>query len=53
MRLRDQGVEHLEVTPCAYEHFALIAAYGAPERVVIHPGGGAGVERSCPAVERR
>lgn len=26
----------LDVTPCAYEHFALIAAYGAPEHVTIH-----------------
>lgn len=27
--------ERVVLTPCAYEHFALIAAFGAPERVVI------------------
>lgn len=27
----------LTVTPCAYEHFALIAAYGRPEHVTIGP----------------
>jgi hypothetical protein len=31
--LRD--APHLVVTPCAYEHFATIAAYGAPERVTV------------------
>ena len=33
--LRNEGARALTVTPCAYEHFALIAAYGAPERVTI------------------
>ncbi|AKV00811.1 hypothetical protein AKJ09_07474 [Labilithrix luteola] len=46
-------VEHVVVTPCAYEHFALIAAYGAPERVTILPRSGAPVTPSCPNVERR
>ena len=27
----------MTVTPCAYEHFALIAAFEAPERVTIRP----------------
>ncbi|MEO8876084.1 MAG: hypothetical protein ABI461_10895, partial [Polyangiaceae bacterium] len=35
LRMRD--VPHLHVTPCAYEHFALIAAFGFPERVDITP----------------
>lgn len=32
-----RGAAHLTVTPCAYEHFALIAAFGAPEKVDIRP----------------
>jgi hypothetical protein len=45
---------HVTVTPCAYEHFALIAAFGAPERVdiapatAVSPGGPA-----CPRVQIR
>ncbi len=31
-----RGATHLEITPCAYEHFALIAAFGAPERVTVN-----------------
>ncbi|MGH7330735.1 MAG: hypothetical protein ACREJX_20490, partial [Polyangiaceae bacterium] len=30
--LRSRNVPHLVVTPCAYEHFALLAAFGSPER---------------------
>lgn len=30
-----RGSSHLDVTPCAYEHFALMAAFGAPERVTV------------------
>ena len=36
-KLRREGAKSLEVTPCSYEHFALIAAYGAPENVTINP----------------
>lgn len=46
-------VDHVTVTPCAYEHFALIAAFGAPERVTILPKSGAPVTPSCPSVARR
>lgn len=31
-----RGAAHLEITPCAYEHFALMAAFGAPERVTVN-----------------
>ena len=51
--LASESAEHLVVTPCAYEHFALIAAFGAPERVAIQPRTNAEVTASCPAVERR
>ncbi len=47
------GAPSLVVTPCAYEHFALVAAYGAPERVVIAPKTDAPVTATCPAVEMR
>ena len=52
-RLRVERTEHLEVTPCAYEHFALIAAFGAPERVHTRPGTGAPATAECPSVERQ
>lgn len=48
--LRDEGVAHLVVTPCAYEHFALVAAYQAPEAVTTNPRASM---PTCPAVERR
>jgi hypothetical protein len=42
-----------EVTPCAFEHFALIAAFGAPERVTIEPATHAPVTPDCPRVTAR
>lgn len=51
--LRVEDVPHVEVTPCAYEHFALVAAFAAPEKVAILPRSDAPVTPSCPAVERR
>ena len=50
-RLKAQGVVSIIVTPCAFEHFALIAAYGAPERAVIQSKTGASVTPECPDVE--
>jgi hypothetical protein len=53
--LAARGVAHIVVEPCAYEHFALIAAMGAPERALVLPrrqvSPGAGP--SCPRVEER
>lgn len=40
----------LEVAPCAFEHFALIAAYGAPERVTVLPAEKAAPYDECPRV---
>lgn len=52
--LRREGASRLQLTPCAYEHFALIAAYEAPENVTVYtPSGGPRVTSTCPAVERR
>jgi hypothetical protein len=45
--------EHLVVTPCAFEHFALLAAYAAPERATIEPRTNAPVTDGCPTVLTR
>ncbi len=37
LSLRASDEQHVSVKPCAYEHLALIAAYGAPERVTVEP----------------
>lgn len=37
IELRARDVPHLVITPCAYEHFALLAAFGAPERADVAP----------------
>lgn len=48
--LRASGAEAIVVTPCAFEHFALIAAYGAPERVRVEPRTAAAPPGACPDV---
>jgi len=50
LSLRSAG--SLTVTPCNYEHFALIAALSAPERVSIAPPSRPRVDATCPRVER-
>ncbi len=40
----------LDVTPCAYEHYALIAAFGAPERVTIEQATHEPINAQCPHV---
>ena len=52
-KLRADGVKSIVVTPCAFEHFALIAAYGAPEDAMIEPRTGAAPTSECPNVEIR
>jgi len=49
----DPRIARLTVTPCAYEHFALIAAFAAPERVDIAPCTHTVVTPSCPEVDPR
>jgi hypothetical protein len=48
-----RSAAHLTVEPCAYEHFALIAAYGAPERVTTLPTRKLPVTDACPAVDTK
>jgi hypothetical protein len=47
--LRGMNAE-VEVVPCAYEHFAFIAGYGAPEHVMVLPSDGRPVTEICPTV---
>jgi hypothetical protein len=51
--LRARDVAHVEVTPCAFEHFALLAAWGAPERATVLPRTGEPVTAACPLVVER
>ncbi len=53
LELRARGVPALEVTPCRYEHFALIAAFGEPEKVTVGRGTGREVSPVCPEVRER
>lgn len=48
--LRDRGVQGADVTPCAFEHFALIAAWGEPERVRLGERSGGTTQGECPRV---
>lgn len=51
--LRARRATAIELTPCVYEHFAVIAAYGAPENVTVHPKMDAPVVADCPRVATR
>jgi len=51
--IRDENGGAFTVTPCAYEHFALIAAYGAPEDVTVEPTRKVAPTPACPAIARR
>jgi hypothetical protein len=48
--LRARHVEHAEIRPCAFEQFALLAAWGEPERATVLPRSGAAVTDECPRV---
>jgi hypothetical protein len=50
LALREDGVATVTVVPCAFEHFALIAAFGAPERVTVRAGTGVDAWGGCPEV---
>ncbi len=50
LELRERGVKKLTIEPCQYEHFALVAAYGAPENVTTLPSSKAPVTGDCPRV---
>jgi hypothetical protein len=50
LALRAGDVQHADVTPCAFEHFALLAAWGAPERATVATRTGEDVGPQCPHV---
>jgi hypothetical protein len=49
-QLAAEGATDVDVIPCAYEHFALIAAFGAPERVRVLDAVPAAFNEQCPRV---
>jgi len=49
--LRARNVGSATITPCAFEHFALIAAWGAPERAHVQPSTHRPPTASCPDVD--
>jgi hypothetical protein len=51
--LRRAGAAELVVRPCAFEHFALLAAFAAPERARVEPRAAppGPVSPTCPEVE--
>jgi hypothetical protein len=53
--LRGSGLrgERWTITPCAYEHFALMAATGEPERFAVLPPTQTPVTAACPQLEAR
>ena len=53
LALRAKSPAHVSLVPCAYEHFALVAAFGAPERVTTAEPTHARVTSACPRVEER
>ena len=48
--LRELGAEHITITPCAFESFALVAELAAPENVTTLPRTNAPVTAACPSV---
>jgi hypothetical protein len=50
LAMRASGVTHAEITPCAFEHFALLAAWGAPERATVQPRTGEPIGPQCPRI---
>jgi hypothetical protein len=51
--MRARNVHAARITPCAFEHFALLAAWGAPERATVEPRTGEPIGPSCPRVEEQ
>lgn len=51
--MRARGVSRAEITPCAYEHFALLAAWGYPERAHVNPGLHLPPSADCPRVDEQ
>jgi hypothetical protein len=50
LELRAQQPAAADITPCQFEHFALIAAWGEPQRALVHPRTQKPVTIDCPLV---
>jgi hypothetical protein len=50
LEMRARGTPLADITPCQFEHFALIAAWGEPERARVHPRTQAPLTADCPLV---
>jgi hypothetical protein len=50
LELRARQADAAEITPCQFEHFALMAAWGEPERARVHPRTQEPTTADCPLV---
>jgi hypothetical protein len=51
LELRKSDVERIVVTPCQFEHFALMAAWGRPERALVGRATGGPPTSECPRID--
>jgi hypothetical protein len=51
--LARRDVASVEITPCSFEHFALLAAWGRPERATIRERAGTVPTPACPTLVER
>ena len=51
LELRSRHVDHVTVVPCQFEYFALLAAWGEPERAAVLARSGKAPGAECPFVE--
>jgi hypothetical protein len=51
--LRARGVSAASITPCSFEHFALLAAWGSPEKAEVGTRTGQPPTPECPTVVER
>ena len=50
LAMKARGVSSADITPCQFEHFALLAAWGAPERAHVGPRTQRALGPDCPAI---
>jgi hypothetical protein len=50
LAMKAAGVAHADVVPCSFEHFALLAAWGQPERATVAQRTGESPDADCPRV---
>ena len=52
-KLRAESAREIVVTPCAFEHFALLAAFGAPEAAEVKPRTNEPLTNVCPHMDSK